>query len=863
MRHTKWPFALGAFVVLSALWVAGAAGQAVATAPASSPTTAAISLADHAYALLSEGTDQALAGRFEAALATLTEAKALAGEEPKIVQAHRLLEEYVSQYARAEAERASEYAATVERVGWAGMTEQYFRDQPDSSLEAKLREKVRQVLSAIGRSGNGDTLDDAAKNTYEELKDRSVQALDESLAALRQGEVLVGQDNRDYARVFRRVVKSLRERLEAYKQVWAQADVGQVDARRRAARELRSLEDGLSDDLADLDGLVTDKPWREALAGALVAQRVAAPADRLTEQPWYHELIQRSEAHGKQFVDEGRWQDALTLYMALNDLDEGNRTYKDMVKSVRRHARVLRLYGNERLDTSGATSQPEDSETTWRELVEGVDAAMAEKAISQLDSYYVTAVDYAQLARGALAAVKVLAETPEAAQTFPGLADASKRRAFLVAVDDQFRAIETRDRPDHLDLTLALNSVLRTSERTVNIPVSVLVVEFTDGFLDELDEFSSMIWPYDMADFEKHTMGHFYGVGVQIAKEPGEPLKVITPLADSPAFKAGIKPGDLILAVDGRATQDMGIDKLIRMITGEKGTKVTLRVKRAGHLDSFDVTLTRQAINIATVRGWQSRPDGQWDYLIDPEAKIAYVRVMQFTDETVESLDSVLDRIAKAGVHSLVLDLRYNPGGLLRSATDVADEFLSRGRLVSTEGRQARRQSVNATPGGKYLDGQLVLLVNQISASAAEIVSGAVQDWDRGLIVGQRTYGKETVQNVIPIRRDRAVLKLTTAYYYLPSGRTLHGGDGKDSGVAPDVEIRMTPKQTKRWLEVRQKTDLLQDVDPTQLRSDLARQYEADLQLATAVLLLKLEQLRERPEPVAAPATAVLETVQH
>ena len=155
-----------------------------------------------------------------------------------------------------------------------------------------------------------------------------------------------------------------------------------------------------------------------------------------------------------------------------------------------------------------------------------------------------------------------------------------------------------------------------------------------------------------------------------------------------------------------------------------------------------------------------------------------------------------------------------------------------------------------------------MVLVNQTSASAAEIVSGAVQDWSRGLILGQRTYGKETVQNVIPIRRDRAVLKLTTAYYYLPSGRTLHGSDGKDAGIMPDVEVRMTPKQIKRWLEVRQKTDLLQDVAPQQLHSDLVRQYDADLQLETAVLLLELEQLREAPRPYTAPATAALQTVR-
>ncbi len=862
MRHTRYRFIVGVIVAALAVWAAGAAGQVVATAPVSGTTTAASSV-DHGYALLSEGIDQALAGQFDAALETVSQAAALAGEEPEIAQAHRLLEDYVSRCARAEAERTSEYADAVERVGWAETTEQYFRNRADSSFEAKLREKVRQVVNAAGDSSTGDALDDAARNTYEELKDRSVQALEESLKALRQAEAMVGRGRGGYPEVFHRVAASLRQRLEAYKRVWAQADVGRDDARRQAARQLRALENDLFDSLTDLDGLVTDKPWREAMKRALAAKEVAAPGDRLSEQPWYRDLVERSEARGQEFVNQGRWLDALTVYAGLSELEEDNKAYEDRVTSVRRHVRVLRLYGREEPNASRATSRPVDPEPTWQELVQGVDAAMAEKVISQLDSYYVTAVDYAQLARGALAAVKVLAETPQVTETFPGLADASKRQAFLAAVDDQLRAIETRDRPDHLDLTLALNSVLRSSERTVNIPVAVLVVEFTDGFLSELDEFSSMVWPYDMADFEKHTMGHFYGVGIQIGKEPGEPLKVITPLADSPAFKAGIKPGDLILAVDGRATQDVGIDKLIRMITGEKGTKVTLRIKRAGHLDPFDVTLTRQEISLATVRGWQSRPDGQWEYLIDDQAKIAYVRILQFTEQTVEALEGVLDQIADAGVRSLVLDLRYNPGGLLRSATDVADEFLRGGRVVSTEGRQTRRQTISATPGGRYLDGDLVMLVNQVSASAAEIVSGAVQDWDRGLIVGQRTYGKETVQNVIPIRRDRAVLKLTTAYYYLPSGRLLHGHNGREEwGIAPDVEVRMTPKQIKRWLEVRQKTDLLQDVDPDQLRSDLARQYEADLQLATAVLLLKLKQLREPPQPYAAPATAALQAVQ-
>ena len=861
VRHTKWLFRLGVVFVLLSLGLAGGAAQAVTPATGSArTTTAASSPADRAEALLSDGIDQALAGQFDAALATLTQAKALAGDEPKIAEAHRLLEDYVSQSARAETERAAEYAAAVERVRWAGLTEQYFRTRADSSAGDKLREHVHQAVDAIGRCGSGDALDDAAKNTYEDIKDSSLKALDESLQACQQAIAVVGKGDGEYAEVFRHVASSLADRIKAYRQAWSQAKVGDPAARRTAARELRNLEEDLYDDLNDLDGLVTEKPWREALVQAMDAKRVASRGDRMTEQPWYQELIRGGEAHGQRFLDAGQWQDALTVYLSLKELDERNKAYEEMVKSTRQHVRVLRLYGKEQNNVSSTTSRPADPEPTWQELVEGADAAMAEKVISQLDSYYVAAVDYGKLAHGALSAVKILAETPQVAEAFPGLADAAKRKAFLADIDDQLKAIETRDRPDHLDLTLALNSVLRSSERTVNIPVAVLAVEFTDGFLGELDEFSWMVWPHSMADFEKGTMGHFCGVGIQIAKEPGEPLRVITPLADSPALEAGIKPGDLILAVDSRPTEDVGIDKLIRIITGEKGTKVTLQIKRAGRIDPFDVVLTRREISIATVRGWQTQSDGQWNYLINPADKIAYIRIVQFTDQTIEALDGVLKHLAQAGVRSLVLDLRFNPGGLLRSATDVADEFLRRGTLVSTKGRQTRRQAVNATPSGEYLDGDLVVLVNGVSASAAEIVSGAIKDWHRGLIVGQRSYGKETVQNVIPIRRDRAVLRLTTAYYYMPSGRLLHGTGGEDSGIAPDVRVLMTPKQTERWLKVRQKTDLLQEVDPTQLRGDLARQYGADLQLATAVLLLRLQQMREHPAVYTQPVAA-METV--
>jgi carboxyl-terminal processing protease len=359
-----------------------------------------------------------------------------------------------------------------------------------------------------------------------------------------------------------------------------------------------------------------------------------------------------------------------------------------------------------------------------------------------------------------------------------------------------------------------------------------------------------MIWPYDVADFTKQTMGHFHGVGIQISKEDGEPLKVVTPLADSPGYKAGIKSGDLIVAVNGDGkrfvqTRQLSVDKCVRIITGPKDTKVILRVKRLGRLKPFDVEIVRKRIEIQTIKGWKVRPDGSWDFMIDPDSRIGYVRLTQFTDTTVGDLHKALESLSDQGCKSLVLDMRYNPGGLLRAAVEVVDTFVSKGQIVSTGGRQSQRRAHRARPTGKFLLGDVVCLVNEYSASASEIVSGALQELGRATVVGARSYGKGSVQNLISIRGHNAILKLTTAYYYVgDSEKLLHRRNGnKNWGVMPEVKVPITPRQAKRWLDIRRRTDLLKKVDPKELDIDLKKQLECDQQLRTAMLILKLKQL--------------------
>jgi carboxyl-terminal processing protease len=288
----------------------------------------------------------------------------------------------------------------------------------------------------------------------------------------------------------------------------------------------------------------------------------------------------------------------------------------------------------------------------------------------------------------------------------------------------------------------------------------------------------------------------------------------------------------------------MLLERAVRMITGPRYTKVALTIQRPGRGKPFDLAIERDEIHIQTVKGWRALPDGKWDYFVDPQARIAYIRLSQFTADTPEEIRQALKTAREGGAEAVILDLRFNPGGLLNAAVDVADEFLRRGLIVRTEGRNVQETPKEATALGEYQQGRLAVLVNRISASAAEIVAGALKDWRRAEIVGERSYGKGSVQRLIPLKSKKAKLKLTTAYYYLPSGRLLHRTNGaKDWGVDPDAPVPVTVRQLNRWAEIRQETDLLKTVDPSRLSSLLKQQLGQDVQLQTAILLLKLQAL--------------------
>ena len=319
---------------------------------------------------------------------------------------------------------------------------------------------------------------------------------------------------------------------------------------------------------------------------------------------------------------------------------------------------------------------------------------MALDAIRRVRNDWVEVTDYDTLVKAGVDALRLFLQTPELAKEFPGLADADARAAFGKALD---AAVANKDLTFD-DVKGIVDDLVASSKDTVKLPEKVVLMEFTDGAMEKLDPFTAVIWPHEVDEFDKTTRGTFGGVGIQISQESGQ-LKVITPLPDTPADSAGIDAGDIITAIDGKSTLGMTIDQAVHTITGKPGTDVVLRIKRAGVAVDKDYTLTRAEIKVESVKGFQrdAQNPSKWDYMLDPANKIGYVRLTQFQDESAQQLKDTLDALQAQGMRGVILDLRFNPGGLLNSAIDISDMFLQNGVIVSTKGR-----SRNA-PGHKWM----------------------------------------------------------------------------------------------------------------------------------------------------------------
>lgn len=293
------------------------------------------------------------------------------------------------------------------------------------------------------------------------------------------------------------------------------------------------------------------------------------------------------------------------------------------------------------------------------------------------------------------------------------------------------------------------------------------------GMLEGLDPHSAYLDQSEYQQLQEGTRGEFGGLGIEVSMEDGF-VKVIAPMDGTPADAAGIEPGDLIIRIDGQSVRGLDLQQAVELMRGEPGSEIALSLLRDGEDSPMAVTLERAVIRVESVRA----------RLLEP--RFGYLRISQFQSRTGNDVLEALDELAHVsdGLDGLVLDLRNNPGGVLDAAIEVADAFLSHGEIVSTNGRAERSKSrFTATPNDALSGAPLVVLVNAGSASAAEIVAGALQDHQRAVIMGEQTFGKGSVQSLLPLRNGSAV-KLTTARYYTPNGRSIQA-----EGIAPDVQI--------------------------------------------------------------------------
>ena len=344
-----------------------------------------------------------------------------------------------------------------------------------------------------------------------------------------------------------------------------------------------------------------------------------------------------------------------------------------------------------------------------------------------------------------------------------------------------------------------------------------LITSAMKGMLASLDPHSQYMDPNDFRDMQEDTRSRFNGLGIEVSMKNGLPT-VVSPMEDTPAAKAGILSGDQILKINGTATDKMELQDAVNLLRGAPGQKVTLTLLRPSSKEVKDYTLERVEIKVQSVKGAR---------LLDQELtgsfKIGYIRLIQFNEPTADELSKALDDLQKQGMQGLILDLRNNPGGLLNSAVDVCSQFLpANTKVVSTQGRAASQQREYSTSAVAKQRPQfpMALLINEGSASGAEIVSGAFKDLHRAILIGETTFGKGSVQNVLQLP-DGSALRFTTAKYYTPSKQVIHG-----NGVTPNIRVPMSAEQERSLFALRsenvkpdEEKNLIKTKDPQMLRA--------------------------------------------
>jgi len=587
---------------------------------------------------------------------------------------------------------------------------------------------------------------------------------------------------------------------------------------------------------------------------------------RLLSNPFVKKTIQKAICRAEQYESNGKWLDAyISCYSWMQAIEPDNEAYADYAERLVEKANIEASFQDSPCETS-------------TERFQGIKKDMFIRAIDYLKVNYVDLIDYRQMAIKAVKRCQLLgqvlrlsslqlskdltvASSDDASEKSLSPLDSGKLSAWSAALaailwDEVDQSPTGFDKDNFIEL---FEKVLVLNKTTAEMPEPVLIAEFADAALSVLDPYTVMIWPRHVQNFEKTMTNEFTGIGIEITKTKGL-LTVASLLPDTPAYNSGLDAGDVIEKVDGIETKDMTLNCAVQKITGPKGTKVTLTVRREGEKKPLEITITRARITVATLRGWQRTEAGEWLYMIDDQGKIGYVRITSFSERTSADLEKVLVDLETQGLKGLILDLRFNTGGLLDSAVAVVDKFIKDGLIVRRERGFGRGLVLEtAHEENTHPDYPLVILINYSSASASEIVSGALADeeYNRSILVGGRTHGKGSVQGITHYPGGGAQLKYTMAYYHLPSGQKVESQEAmkkkgrEDWGVGPDVKIKLRSDELKKMIDVQRDNDVLvkagHDNANHQVKKYTAQETLAgDPQLAVGVLVVKTKLIEEK-----------------
>ena len=466
---------------------------------------------------------------------------------------------------------------------------------------------------------------------------------------------------------------------------------------------------------------------------------------------------------GARLERERRWADALTHYEEANRHHPNRPDLVQKLTLARAHYDVCRRYSDSSFTTAVDSLREQDA------------LAIYEEVLLKINTHYVHQPNWQEIfRRGTIALDVALTETPFAEKNLsrtapPGVASMQQEIQKLTAgavINDRRKAVES------------VHAIARTLGERFGVRTQSVILEFTCGATGCLDDYSNFLTSSQMDEVFSQIEGNFVGLGVELKTEQAG-LAIVNVIAAGPAYEAGIRPGDRIVAVDGKTSQQVSPDALADMLRGEEGSQV--RVSVLGQdTQTRSLVIARRRVEVPSVDDVK---------IVDTDYHIGYFKISSFQKTTPRDVDAALWKLHGQGMRSLVIDLRGNPGGLLKAAVDVADKFVMDGMIVATRGRSPREDFDHKGQVAGTWRVPLVVLVDRDSASASEILAGAIQDHRRGTIVGEKSYGKGSVQGIFPLSAANVGVRLTTAKWYTPAGQPISG-----HGVTPDVSVRAAAK---------------------------------------------------------------------